>query len=428
MRNNNKIKKYITEFFRIIVGITFVFSGSMKAVDPLGFTYKIQDYLISFDLVSFFPLALPTAIILVVLEMLVGLFLLLGLYRKVSSIAVFLFMLFFLPLTLWIAIFNPVEDCGCFGDALVISNWQTFYKNIILFVGSLILFFNYNKIKQLYSSSTSRIVAVFLVVYSFSFAIYNTQKLPVFDFRPFKIGSNLADQMVVDPSGGDIVENIFIYSKDGTNKEFTENDYPWDDSTWVYVDMETRLVKKGESPKIEDFHVNHYIFEEDMVSEEDITDRILYNPDYSFLMIAYFLEEMDMTHYHRFVKAQEYAAQNDIEFYILTSSLKENILKWRKEHSDAFEFAEADERVLKTMIRSNPGLILMHNGVVVNKWDDSQVPDFYKANIESWNNEITQNKNFWFKLMVIFLLLIIPLIVLKVVDTSSFNKVKRQLK
>ncbi len=424
MRYKNRIFNFITELFRIVVGATFMFSGFVKAVDPLGFTYKIQDYLISFDLVSLFPLALPASIFVVVLEMLVGLFLLLGLYRRITTIAVGLFMLFFLPLTLWIALYNPVEDCGCFGDALVISNWQTFYKNIVLSVGAVILVYRYRDIKPIYSKRFSWAAALFLVIFGFSFVIYNTVKLPVFDFRPFKIGSNIAEQMHVDPEKGDVVENIFIYSKDGENKEFTEDNYPWDDSTWVYVDMESRIIEKGESPKIEDFHINLYVFDEDsgQIDKEDITDYILHDSSYSFLMVSCFLEDMNMKHYHKFVKAKEFANQSGIDFYILTSSLTDDIARWSEQKSDGFNFAEADERVLKTMIRSNPGLMLMHNGNVINKWDDSEVPVFFNTSIEEWDSTNKQNKNFWCKLVVISLLLLIPLTVLKIVDITIINK------
>lgn len=414
MNKDKKILKVIVELFRVIVGVTFAFSGFVKAVDPLGFTYKIQDYLISFDLVSLFPFALPVAIIMVVAEMLIGIFLLLGIYRRTSTIAVTIFMAFFLPLTLWIAIYNPVEDCGCFGDAWVISNWQTFYKNIVLFIGSLVLLFNYKVLKPVYSIKFAWIAATIVIVFGFSFAIYNTVKLPVFDFRPFKIGANIAEQMEVDPENEDTVENIFIYSKDGVEKEFTEDNYPWDDSTWVYVDMTTRVISKGEAPKIEDFHIGLFDFENEI--QEDITDKVLNNPDYTFLMVSYFVDKMNMKHYHKFVKAQRFANDNNIDFYLLTSSLEQSIIHWKEVRGDDFEIAEADERVLKTMIRSNPGLILLHNGTVINKWDDSEIPIFQKAPLETFNKVDKQNINFWYKLVVIFLLLLIPLGLLKTVD------------
>ena len=126
MERKFNIEKFLIELLRVIVGVTFLFSGFVKAIDPLGFTYKIQDYLINLNLVDLFQFALPLAVILVVAEFVLGALLLLGLYRKPVTILVALMMIFFTPFTFWVALTNPVEDCGCFGDALVISNWQTF--------------------------------------------------------------------------------------------------------------------------------------------------------------------------------------------------------------------------------------------------------------------------------------------------------------
>lgn len=423
MRIQNRLLKYITELFRLIVGATFVFSGFVKSVDPLGFTYKIQDYLISFDLVSLFPLALPAAIIMVVAELVVGVLLLLGVYRKFSTIAVTIFMGIFLPLTLWIAIYNPVEDCGCFGDAWVISNWDTFYKNIVLSIGAVMLLINNKMITPLFSSSTSLVATIFSIIFGLSFAIYNTVKLPVIDFRPYHIGANIHEQMQVDPEKGDITQTVFIYSKDGNEKEFTEDNYPWDDSTWVYVDMQTKLIREGEKPKIEDFHINLYGYDEELDElyiEDDITEDVLNNSGYTFLMTSYFLDEMNERHLNRFIDAAKNAEENGVKFYLLTSSLVEDIMSWRSEHINTnFVFAEADERVLKTMNRSNPGLILLKNGEVVNKWDDGDVPDFSIHSIDRWDERSNVQRNFWIKLMVILSLFIIPLAIVKVYDVKQ---------
>lgn len=424
MREKNRSLKYITEIFRVIVGFTFLFSGFVKSVDPFGFAYKIQDYLIAFDLVSLFPLALPAAIVLVVAELLVGILLLIGVYRKFSTVVVTIFMAVFLPMTLWIAIYNPVEDCGCFGDALIISNWDTFYKNVVLFIGALVLLKNNKLITPLFSSRTALLATIFSVIFGFSFAIYNTVKLPVIDFRPYHIGANIAEQMEVDPDNADITENVFIYSKNGEEQEFTEENYPWDDSTWVYVDMQTRLIKQGEKPKIQDFHINLYTYDadfEDLVTE-DITDDVLAHEGYTFLMTSYFVEDASMKHLQKFYDADRYAKQNNINFYLLTSSLTEDMMKWNNVNGFSFVYAEADERVLKTMNRSNPGLMLLHNGVVVNKWDDSDVPDFTQHPIEKWDERDSNQKNNRSRLLVILLLFIVPLGALKIVDLGLNKK------
>ena len=377
MGSKTKTVKFLVELSRVIVGATFVFSGFVKAVDPLGFTYKIEDYLIELRLTEFFPLALPAAIFMVTAEFSMGIFLLLGIYRKWTVRLVFLFMLFFTPLTLWIAIANPVEDCGCFGDAFVISNWQTFYKNVVLFAGAMLLIIKWEWITPLFSKKMVPLAAGVTLLAGVLFSLHNVYRLPVLDFRPYKIGANIPRQMFVDPAKADVMETIFIYSKDGVEKEFTEKNYPWSDSTWTFVDMKTRLVKEGEKPAIEDFAVEALYHDETTGSWNigaDITDIILSDPSYTFLMVAYSLEKMSLKHLEQFIEVNGYASEKGYSFYLLTSTSAEAVGEWEKQYHTGFQFCHADERVLKTMIRSNPGLMLLKEGTVVNKWDDSRVP------------------------------------------------------
>jgi uncharacterized membrane protein YphA (DoxX/SURF4 family) len=168
------LEKIIVELSRVIVGATFAFSGFVKAVDPLGFTYKMQDYLISLNLEGLFSIALPLAIIMVVAEFVLGVFLLLGINSKVTTRLIGLFMVFFTPLTFWIALTNPVADCGCFGDALVISNWVSFYKNIILFAGIAFLVIKWKKITPLFSAKKAIIASFFIILYGLLFSLHNT--------------------------------------------------------------------------------------------------------------------------------------------------------------------------------------------------------------------------------------------------------------
>lgn len=389
MNSQSNVIKILVEISRVIVGATFVFSGFVKAVDPLGFTYKMQDYLINFNLTELFPLALPAAIFFVVAEFALGMLLFLGVYRKWTTILVGVMMAFFTPLTLWIALKNPVADCGCFGDALIISNWQTFYKNIVLSVGTILLIMKWRWITPLFSLKTAPLVAVFTVAFGIVFAVYNVYKLPVFDFRPYKIGANIPDNMFVDPAEADVLESVLIYSKDGIEKEFTEDNFPWDDSTWVFVDMKTRVVKEGVKPKIEDFNIESVYFDESANlwhTGGDITDLLLSDPGYTFWMVAYSLQDMNEKHLTRFKNAQNYARQHNYPFYCLTSSSLEEVEMWEKQHNTDFQFTHADERILKTIIRSNPGLLLVKEGTVINKWDDSRVPAFGEAPLNESNH------------------------------------------
>ena len=428
MSSTGKTVKLLLLLSRIIVGTTFLFSGMVKAVDPLGFTYKIQDYLIVTGLTQLFPLALPLALLMVVAEFSLGLFLLLGIYRRETTRMILLFMLIFTPLTLWIALTNPVADCGCFGDALIISNWHTFFKNLILLAGSLLLLVGWEKIKPLFSLRMAPVAALFTLLFILLFALHNLYRLPLFDFRPYKIGANITRQMVVDPQKADVLETLFIYAKDGEEKAFTEENYPWNDSTWTFVDMRTVLVKKGEKPAIEDFAIESLYFDAadgTWQTGGEITDIILNEPSYMFLMIAYSLDETSERYLDRFKEVGKYARKQGYPFYLVTSTAADQVGSWEEEHQTGFQFTHADERVLKTMIRSNPGLMLLKNGDVINKWDDSSLPriDRLPSSLDESGliKRSDPEKRAVLHLILLIALLILPLWLIKWIDRKKIN-------
>jgi uncharacterized membrane protein YphA (DoxX/SURF4 family) len=377
MKRNHRLIKIATELSRIIGGATFVFSGFVKMVDPRGFAYKIQDYLIAFGLSEWFSLALPVAILLPVVEFLLGVCLLLGIYRKPVSRLFLLFMMVMTPFTLWIAIKNPVEDCGCFGDAVVIGNWATFYKNIVLLGCAILTVIHYYKITPFLSSKTALAAALFTAFFGVAFAVYNVMNLPIIDFRPYKIGTYIPDKMKIDPAKADQYETIFVYEKEGVREEFTEENYPWNDSTWTFVEMKTRLVKKGEKPEIEDFSIVELEWDEEgnrYMEAADITEKILSDPSYSFLVISYTLSDIRSDELSRLKVLADYAAKYRYPLYCVTASTFETIAEWERRHQSGFTFCHADELLLKTIIRSNPGVVLLKNGTIIRKWGSRSLP------------------------------------------------------
>ncbi len=409
------------ELFRIIVGFTFLFSGFVKAVDPLGFTYKIQDYLIELNLTELFQLAMPVALFFVVAEFLLGAMLLIGAHRKWTARLIGLFMIFFTPFTLWVAIANPVEDCGCFGDALVISNWQTFYKNLVLLVGAILLIINWSVIKPVYSKKTGSYAALFIAVFGLSFALYNVYREPVIDFRSYKIGADIPELMYVNAEDADIYETIFVYSKDGEEQEFTEEDYPWNDSTWTFVDMKNSLVKEGVKPEIEDFAIEVLYYDDFDNSWNfggDITDLILSDTSYTFITVSYSLDKMSVKSLSRLKEISRFALDNGFPFYFVTASSLDVLEKWEDKYQTEFQFCHADERVLKTMIRTNPGLMLLKEGVVINKWDYIAVPTDNSDLIERGN---ASNET---KMLVIAIIFLVPLIIMRLIDSPQ-HKTKK---
>jgi Predicted membrane protein len=423
------------EISRIILAVTFIFSGFVKSIDPLGTVYKIQDYLTAFGLSELHGLAFFLAILLCAGEFCLGMFMFIGLYRKWTSRLMFLVMLFMTPLTLYLAIANPVEDCGCFGDALIISNWQTFYKNIVLLACSVVVLIWHEKITNLFTGKFYWFVALYIIIFGIGFCLYNYYTEPIIDFRPYKIGNNIPELMTVEEGKAPVYENILIYQKDGIEKEFAEDNYPWEDTTWVFVDRVSRMVKEGETPVIEDFSINHLFLNRDKTEiedEENITNELLSDSTYTFLMIAYSLEDMRDTYLSRFEDVNNYAKDYNYKFYCLTSSPRDSILKLEKENITNFDFCSADERVLKTITRSNPGLILLKEGTVINKWADREVPDESRLNkpIEelSFSKIPDTSATIQRRVYTTILVLLLPLLGVKIFDALLYQRKKNRHK
>ena len=431
MKRKERFLKIIFATARILFGLTFVFSGFVKAVDPIGFAYKIEDYLISFQLTQFIPLALTFAVALILLELLLGVFVLLGLYyRKATTVLAVLFMLVMTPMTLYIALKNPVEDCGCFGDALIIDNWSTFYKNIVLLFLALLLYVYRNKINPLFSKRTKNYVLAFVFLFSLLFCLYNILYLPVMDFRPYKVGVNIPQQMEDDLSKGDVYENVYIYEKDGIQKEFTEETFPWEDSTWTFVDLESKLIQEGEQPLIEDFSMLAYHKDPDgsLVTTDDITDEVLSKP-INLLVVSLSLNDVNEAGMKRILALIDYTESHDIDITIITSSRASVVEQWSKKwESDAVTFASMDELTLKTIIRSNPGLILLNHGTIQAKWSKNSIPDETKLNKTITQFEVNEkdasHNNSTSKLFIICLLFASPLLGVKWYDRKLVNTYK----
>ncbi len=360
----HKAGKILLHLIRIVVAAVFVFSGFVKLVDPLGFTYKIEDYLTAMNGFAgiFSSVALPASITISAFEMLLGLCLLFQVQLKRAALYILLFMLIMTPLTLWIALKNPVSDCGCFGEALIISNWETFYKNVILlaFV-TLILIFN-KQFKQVFLPYIEWIAVLIFIMLGVGIAMYSLRNLPVIDFLPYKTGTNIPEAMMI-PEGEplDRYETTFIYEKDGLQQEFTLENYPKGDSTWKFVDQKTVLISKGYVPPIHDLHIVHELY-------GDITEDILHYEGYTYLLIMY---DVNKASEKGALKAEEFYQQyknSTTKFYALTASAQEEVENFRNKTGVTFPFCQTDPITLKTMLRANPGLMLIKNGVIKGKW------------------------------------------------------------
>lgn len=363
----------ITTVCRFVLAVVFIFSGFVKAIDPLGTQYKIQDYLDAFGWTDVFPESIPfiAAALLGMLEFCLGVYLFFGIRRIIAPRAVVAVMAIMTPLTFWLALDNPVSDCGCFGDAIVLTNWETFGKNVVLLAMSLVVLKWRKRIFPLATTRFDWLIALYGFLYIFCMTIYCYRHLPIFDFRPYYVGADIRQGMEI-PEGKEPTEfeTRFVLQKDGVEKEFTLENYP--DSTWTFVDSRTVVKKKGYEPPIHDFSMIRY---ED---GEDITEQVLADERYTFLLVAHQLEQASDSRIDLINELYDYCLEYGYAFYCLTSSSDEDILKWQEDTGAEYPFCLMDNITLKTMVRSNPGLILLKKGVVIHKWNVVDFPDEYQ--------------------------------------------------
>ena len=401
----------------------FIFSGFVKAVDPLGSFYKIQDYLAAFGIISWFPTYLPLlfAIILSSAAFCVGVFLFFGVRRKIASTLALLLMSVMTPLTLYLALANPVSDCGCFGDAWVLTNWQTFGKNIVLLIAAIAVFRERKLMFRFVTLKIEWMVSLYTLLFVFALSFYCLEYLPVLDFRPYKIGADIKAGMEI-PEGAkpSVFESRFVLEKDGRQQEFTLDNYP--DSTWTFVETRTVLKEKGYEPPIHDFSMIS------LDTGEDITDSVLTDKGYTFLLVAHRIEEADDSNIDLINEIYDYSVEHGYGFYALTSSPDEEIEMWRERTGAEYPFCQMDDITLKTIIRSNPGLLLIKDGTILNKWSDNQLPDEYVLNDSLDKLELGQQKqeNKLHTIGYVLLWFIVPLTLVVGIDILIIKRRERK--
>jgi uncharacterized membrane protein YphA (DoxX/SURF4 family) len=363
--------KVLRHIARIILGITFIFSGFVKGIDPWGSAYKFTDYFNAMGMEWLVWAAFPLGVVLAFAEFAIGAALLLNLFIRVFSWLAFLFMAFFLPLTLWIAIKNPVTDCGCFGDALVISNWETFYKNVVLMIFAIIVVVYRKNMDWKWFQKPGLFMGIITVVAYFTVVYYSYNHEPIFDFRPYKVGVNIPEAMKIPENAQkEVYENTFYYKNKNTGKvkKFSEENYPWQDTVnWVYENMESRIVQEGFVPPIHDLTI-------DSRDGENVIDFFIHDDNYVFMLIAYNLDKSSLKPQEKINNLAAWAMEKEMSFICLTSSLYDEWDVFTEETGAPYEFFNCDEITLKTIIRSNPGLIVIKGGTIVDKWHYNDIP------------------------------------------------------
>ena len=367
---SQRLLKMIVNLCRIIVAVTFIFSGFVKAIDPIGTQYKLQDYLGAIGMAGILPnwTLLAVAVFLAAIEFCIGIFLLFAIQRRLISKLTVAFMAFMTMVTVWIVVADPVKDCGCFGDALHLTNTETLIKNIVLLVCSLAIMYRPLAMFRFVSKSNQWIVTNYTIVFILVSSGLSLYYLPIFDFRPYHIGVNIPRGMEI-PKGAKLPQfkTTFIMEKNGQRKEFTLDNYP--DASWKFIDSKTVQTSEGYIPPIHDFSIT------DNKTGLDLTNSVLSHKGYTFLLIAPHLETADDSNFGDIDRLYEYAQSYDIPFYCLTASTTKAIKRWVDLTGAEYSFCITDEAVLKTIIRSNPGLLLLKDGTIINKWSHNNLPN-----------------------------------------------------
>lgn len=378
--------KTLNNISRFIVGIVFIFSGFVKAVDPLGSAYKFTDYFEAFGMEFFSFFALPLAILLSSLEFVIGFSILFSTRKKLTSYALLIFMSFFTILTFILAIFNPVTDCGCFGDALIMTNWQTFYKNLFLMLFVIILFINREKFEVVWTVKKQWLLIALPFIFSVLLSVYCYMNLPVIDFRPYSVGTYIPEKMITPPDAPKAeYETILVYQKNGKEKEFALSNLP--DSSWEWVSTENKLISEGYIPPIHDFTIS-------TSAGNDITEIILNDNKFTFLLIAYDLKKTSLKNISEINQLASFAMESGkCNFICLTSSVESEINEFKDITKAPYMFFNTDEITLKTIVRSNPGLVLLKNGVILGKWHHRNIPSANEITEEYIENPKYQNNN-----------------------------------
>ena len=424
---SQRLLKMIVNLCRIIVAVTFIFSGFVKAIDPIGTQYKLQDYLGAIGMAGILPnwTLLAVAVFLAAIEFCIGIFLLFAIQRRLISKLTVAFMAFMTMVTVWIVVADPVKDCGCFGDALHLTNTETLIKNIVLLVCSLAIMYRPLAMFRFVSKSNQWIVTNYTIVFILVSSGLSLYYLPIFDFRPYHIGVNIPRGMEI-PKGAKLPQfkTTFIMEKNGQRKEFTLDNYP--DASWKFIDSKTVQTSEGYIPPIHDFSIT------DNKTGLDLTNSVLSHKGYTFLLIAPHLETADDSNFGDIDRLYEYAQSYDIPFYCLTASTTKAIKRWIDLTGAEYPFCITDEAVLKTIIRSNPGLLLLKGGTIINKWSHNNLPNEAKLSRPIGQSSLGKmpKDSVPAKILEIVLWFILPLTLLTLADRlwawSKWVRLKEQ--
>jgi uncharacterized membrane protein YphA (DoxX/SURF4 family) len=363
--------KILAHISRFLLGIVFVYSGFVKAVDPWGYQFKFEDYFIAFGMEWLLPAALFFSILLAGAEFLIGAAMLFGIKPKLSIWSAAAFMLLFTPITLYLALTDAVPDCGCFGDALILSNWDTFFKNIIIIIMLIPVFLYRKKFKHYMSCKLEWIPAVIFAAGIVFVSFQGLRHLPMIDFLPYNPGMS----MKPDPTKKD---QYFVSYKDnrtGETKEYLADDFPWSDSIWMSNnEFVTQRVIPGDNP------ANLVVVFDAL--DDDATKDITLNPDFQLWVVAWNLDDVSDKAIEKIKAVETECATDNLNIALLTASSPEKTELFRHNKQVAIDPYFADDIILKMVIRANPGFVLLKDGTILAKWAWRDMPALNEIDIK----------------------------------------------
>lgn len=361
--------KPIITIFRIVVGVLFIFSGLIKANDPLGLSYKMDEFFEVLHMHFMIPLSLTLSLVMNAFEIIAGIAVLIGYRMRFFSFLLLLLIIFFTFLTGFALFSGLIRECGCFGDCIKLTADQSFWKDIILLVMILVIFIFHKRIRPLFPPKVSNSIMIFAVLFPVALQWYTLAHLPIVDCLPYKVGNNIPEKMKVPPgSTPDVYETVMIYEKDGKQQEYTTENYPWQDTTWVFVDRKDKLIKKGNAePAIKDFILSDF-------SGNNMNQGVLNEalPMYLFLVLD--VNKAGKGWEEKMKAYEKQAAEGKIVLMGVTSSSQAAVEQFKAAHGIQMDFLQMDGTAIKTAGRSNPCLLVLNKGTIVAKYHYNDIP------------------------------------------------------
>ena len=354
----------LTVLMRLTVGGLFAFSGFVKAIDPWGTCYKVTDYLTAMGLEQWTSMALFVSVCLAAIEFMTGIFIIVGAYRRSAPVIALLLMLVMTPLTLWLAVTDAVPDCGCFGDALHLSNWATFGKNLLLTLGIIYLMLFNKSVRGIYGPVVHWVVGALSFALVMAVAYYGYFTQPLIDYRPYPVGMRLvASDVDQDDQEAGEDDFIFIYSKNGEEHEFSIDSLPDEEDGWEYV---TRyharrpngkvIVQNGSTPS------SIAIMDEDGM---DVTLEVLTESRQTLLLLFPDLPEVGVADSYPLNEMHDAGVTSDVNIIGLTSATDKEIAEWKDISMASYPIYSMDDSELKMVARGNPAIVYLQDGVVM---------------------------------------------------------------